>query len=648
MIFKQPSRIPEFSKHLNEHLSYHRFDYRAGYSRQYALIDALTSSEYSELEQVIVDNIFLSIAGQLLGWEFHEINSNSNGNMVIYNFQLVKTEKLSQLRQNILRRSFELVDIYTEKVLEVMHKYIWPGRDIDVSVYLDEQELVSVFLINNMQEGIYDHNKLIKEYISRLKESGIAVSYNWGLYLSNELMQIAAIIIPSFDIEEKLSYEEQEKKKQEQFVELVKGKDIKEIITLLQNISKLLGDENWQVEAALRYLFNTLAKENQTLFLQTIEHVTVIHYGFNYNHGSIIFYPVKENLVGLKELYDILNKADYPQKQFWKYMFFDAMAEDDINDFYFLEFINFVHAINSDIGFYGLDRFIKYNQFFLKYKTSHVETHKLPENIIIHISAILLSKTEILNISFDSDICEKCANYFLLNVELLKKIYLYNKNRGNSYDHNGHEMKAISIMSPFFLIEYLKEKTKDIKYLHLRFDQLNLEFIWDIPEYEEIINGALDIIISKAPLYSDMEHQANVLFKRISRTIEQEKMALDYISKFIKKNSDSQQKIAIILNVVTYSFSQYLIKFLREFLLLNKDPGILYILFLHRSHVISGSRVPPIESRITFLKKVIDMVKTLPYPLEYKIHLDHWENEIRHLIEDKEREKKHDFVGWYS
>ena len=207
-------------------------------------------------------------------------------------------------------------------------------------------------------------------------------------------------------------------------------------------------------------------------------------------------------------------------------------------------------------------------------------------------------------------------------------------------------MKAVSFLSPFFLIEYLEEKTKDVEFLHLRFDNLNLDFIWDIPEYEDVLDKAMDVIIPKAPLFSDMEHQANVLFKKNSRNEMQEKNALAYISKFIQKNSGSQQRLAIILNVVMYSFNQHLLGFLKNFLLLNKDPEILSILFLHRSNVISGSRVPSIDLRISFLKKVIEMVKSLPDPLDYRNHLKRWENEITYLIEDKEREKKKSEAGY--
>ena len=251
-----------------------------------------------------------------------------------------------------------------------------------------------------------------------------------------------------------------------------------------------------------------------------------------------------------------------------------------------------------------------------------------------------------MDISFDHQTCEKCSQYFSKKNDLLKQIFYNNKKRDNHYDYNGKEMAAVSSLDNLFLVEYLKEVTKDISYLHFRFYNLNLSFVWDLPEYEKIIDEALELIISKAPIFSESEHQANVLFKGLKLTPEQLEKVYNYISKFIQEHFSSKQHIHIILNVVTYSFNNQVLRFLKEFLLLNKDIEFMKCLWLERNGVTTGSRVPSIEGQIKFNKSVMEMIQSLPNPLDYADHIKNFEQEIEWAKQDKQQEMKRDFTGW--
>ncbi len=106
------------------------------------------------------------------------------------------------------------------------------------------------------------------------------------------------------------------------------------------------------------------------------------------------------------------------------------------------------------------------------------------------------------------------------------------------------------------------------------------------------------------------------------------------------------QHIHIILNVVTYSFNNQVLRFLKEFLLLNKDVEFMKHLWLERNGVTSGSRVPRIEGHIKFTKSIIEMIQSLPNSLDYAEHIKHFEQEIEWAKQDKQQEMKRDFTGW--
>jgi hypothetical protein len=87
-------------------------------------------------------------------------------------------------------------------------------------------------------------------------------------------------------------------------------------------------------------------------------------------------------------------------------------------------------------------------------------------------------------------------------------------------------------------------------------------------------------------------------------------------------------------------------RFLKEFLLLNNDVEFMYELSLERFESFTGSRVPRIEGHITLVKSIIEMIRTLPNPLDYSEHLKYWEENIEWAKKDKQAELKRDFTGW--
>lgn len=650
LMFRQPSRIPETLKHLNEHLQFHRFDYRVGFQRQHLLIETLNNPTFSAREKEISDQLFLSLAPKYLGWDFSQIEGKGGGQMMIYNFYLFKTPALMELRKNILHRLFTLFSTNENSVLKAMHKYAWPSREIDSSIYFDEQSLVADFINNNFSTENYSHCKFVYEYVDTLKEHNITPLNDWNSFLNSDSMQIAKIFSSKFD-DEKLKYEEREKKQKEEIEKFVVGKDvafIKRTLSQLESIYKdaVANNDGYWIESSLPILFLSLAESNINLYYKSLELLMLGKYSFELNYGFFIYKPIKKKLIEPKEIYAHINKYEYRQKQFWKQLFFEALDESDVDEFFLLEFIGFISSVSNRFYIHDLENKIIFDKHFKTSKSLLQPSASDHENIITYITEILLSKASSMDISFDHNTCEMCSQFFVKKIDLLKQVFYSHKKRDNHYDYNGKEMAAVSSLDNFFLIEYLKEVSKDVSFLHFKFDNLNLTFVWDLTNYEKIIGEALELIISKAPIFSNFEHQANVLFKGLKLSIEQQEKVYNYISKFISKKFSSKQHIHIILNVVTYSFNSQVLRFLKEFLLINKDIEFMKNLWLERNGSFSGSRVPRIECHIKFTKSIIEMIQTLPNPLDYAEHIKYFEQDIEWAKLDKQKEMKRDFTGW--
>jgi hypothetical protein len=650
LIFKQPSRIPEVLKFLSENFAYQRFDFRFGYPRQKTLFETLDEKKFNEREKAISDQLFLSIAPSFLGWEFHQFESRGGGQMMIYTFSLVKTLPLMDLRKKILERMFNLFNDNKDKVLAAINKCICFSRMSDSSIYSDEQRIITDFFIKNLKPENYSHCKLVYGYVETLKEHNVELINDWNLFLDSDSMQIAKIFSPNFD-DDKLSYREQEQRQRDKIKNFMTGRDIEFVESTFKSIDLIYKEatiyrDEFGFDMSLSYLFQALAETNTKLYYKSLELMMLGTYSFELVYGNIIFYPIRMKLVEPKELYKHLNRYEYKQKQYWKQMFFEAIEEDEIDEFILQEFIGFIFSLSDRFHINEFDKYIKFDKQFHASQSLLPPKASVHNNILTYLTEILLSKVKNTDITFDYSICEKCSKYFSEKISLLKDVFYLHKKRNAHYDYDGKEMAAVSALDHFFLIEYISEITKDLTYIEFRFDKLNISFVWDLPEYEEILDKALEIIIAKAPIFSNFEHQANVFFKGLKLSKEQFNKVYSYIGRFISKNRLSKQHILIILNVVTYNFNDQFMRFLKEFLLLNNDVEFMYELSLERFESFTGSRVPRIEGHITLVKSIIEMIRTLPNPLDYSEHLKYWEENIEWAKKDKQAELKRDFTGW--
>lgn len=650
LMFKQPSRIPETLRHLNEQLQFHRYDYRIDFLRQHTLIDLLNNPSFSQREKEISDQLFLSLSPKYLGWEFTQTEGTGGMEIVIHNFRLFKTSALMKLREKILNRIFNLFQPNENLALAGLHKYVWASKEIDSSIYSDEQELVSDFINQNLVPSNYTHCKLVYQYVKTLKELNVQTLYNWNHFLDSDSMQIAKIFSFQFD-DKKLPYSVRESKQKKDIEKYTSGKDVDFVKRTLDELYSIYKDAvathdgHW-IEPSLSTFILVLSESNLILYHKALELLMIAKYSFPLNQGVFIFKPLKNKLVKAKEFYTHINRYEYAHKQFWKQMFFEALDESDIDEFFLLEFIGFISSVNKPFQIHELEKTSKFDKQFEISKSKLESSCANHQSLVTYITEILLPKTTSMAISFGYQVCETSSSYFSNKVELLKRIYRNQKKLSAQYDYGGKEMAAVSTLDNKFLVEYLEEVTKDVSFIPFKFENLNLSFVWDLNDYEIILDEALEIVISKAPIFSNFEHQANALFKGHKLSKDGQEKAYNYISKFISKNFHSKQHIHIILNVVTYSFGDQILRFLKEFLLLNRDFEFIKNLWLEKNGVYSGSRVPRIEGHIQFTKSVIEMIQSLPSPLDYADQIKYFEQEIEWARQDKQQEMKRDFKGW--
>jgi len=654
LIKKQPSRIPEVLKFLNDCISFNRFDYTTDYERQNIFLELVSVDESMTSEQeYIYDHLFLSIMSTLTGTEFNDIVGLGDGAMMMHRFHLVYTPAFFDLHQKMLLRLFLLHKKYNDEVLDILRQLIVHIDYFSMSEFAHEQQLLEDFIEKDLNSNIYSHCEFVLKYIEVLSENGLTSLSKFHNYLDSPLVKLAAIFeVDHFEKDELgniLTFDKQEKVREQRIASYIKGKNLSELAGILKTIEQMVDDGNsWEFDTSIMMLFRLLAEEDVTLYMQLLESVMVNQYKIPLNYGTIVSYPLKQKLVEIHPFYKLLNKHDYPQKQYWLQLFFEALDQTNVSDFYFNEFVVFIGKMKQWASFINFEDFTKFEECYQNYLGISSLDNSQYSNVIQYLSSILVKNRDIQTLHFERSFCQKCGKYYLTNLNLLVEIYNRLLASYSSYDHDNEELKAICQLLPDFFLQHLESKIATQTYMSPKMDNMKLGFVWDLENPDQLVDKGIELVLTKSPHFSDWEHAINIFFRSAKGDKKNDEKMLQYIEDYIKAHKDTPEDIALIFNVVVYRFNEQIIRFLKQFLILNNDVEAIKNIYVIRNQGYSGSRIPYIEREIKVYGSIIDMLSTLPEPLKYLRHKEHWERQIEYLKRQKQHEAKSDFKGWFE
>lgn len=644
LAFKQPSRIPDLLKLIIENFSFHRYDYREDYIRQQILFDAISTYAKPGMESEISNLIFLSISNCFLECDSTQVQGISGGRIGIYTFQPPGTKALKELRLKVLKKVFSLFGSYPNKILDIMEKYSWGAIKYDADLYAEEQITVNDFFISKFSKSDYRQCKIVKQYVNLLKRSGIEELPGYSEFIDSEIIQLSELLL--FDENYDSNYEQRVEATKQKIKDLIKVKDASYLETVFSAIQNIIATSTQINDSGVQVLLITLVEMSPDLFYKALEIMMRGEYTICSNEGWAITYAIRKKLISCHSLFALINKSNYTQKQIWKQAFFSELEQNDIDEYFLNEFIKFLSSLQPIFYAVDIHAYDKYTPQFIISRNTVTQMGSDHTNFVTYASEILLVNSNISRVSFARNMCEKCLPFFELHLPLLKNIFIYQKNKEHYYDYNGSEFEAVSTYDHYFLIEYLNKISVNASPYKFEFDDIDASFVWGYPEHEEIIDQALEIINSKAPVWNSFEHTANTLFKKPTAKSKYLNNMLSYISKFISKNHASKSHMLMIMNVVIFSFPDQVLRFFKELIFLNHDVELIKALYFEKGGAYAGSRVPRIDKEIDFTKQQLDLIKGLPNSLDYVDHIKYFETKIGWLHETRQRELKNDFKDW--
>lgn len=605
IIYKKPSLTKEVFYHLKETYSYNIFSLQHEYLYQNTLMDFIKIKEDDTNKEKIKEIIFLFLLNEnrLFDWYHAEIQPIGNFHVNINRFKMPNSNYLLKFRLRLLNHLLNLYDKYQKDVEICLKNYIGLMTPEYSFFILHEEETFKKFF-TKMDFNRYFPNKLAYDYFNKLfkiyldkfgKYSNIFPNF----FEFNHPQYIEKINSLSFicNKTKKIKHEE----KIDQIKNYLKNnQDYVECFELLNEI-KEVNDYHYNVD----YFFIALIKFDEELFIEAFNFYISNNYSL-LKSSEFVEILINEASISTIKIYELLNNSYYDELEDINHLFFSIIPKNQINEFIFYKLIN--HIKNATLVILKPEDYIKYEYQFENLKNNLNTT---ATNIIQYLTEILL-KAKKLRLLFIPAFSNEYQEYFKDNVNLLKEIY-YLKLKLNDYkDYNFEELETICKLDKFFLKEYYKWRIDNNDEYYK--NEHSMKFVWNLDYDSEYMSSVILFIINNSKGY----HCGGVSLL-FSGSHGKE---VEFFDTFIEKNFENKKAIEVIfINIKKYYSIELYIKFLKKFLILNKNI-IIFKIIIEPDIQIRDLYVEEekLKSDLQFYKKIKKMLENLN-SLEYIEHL---------------------------
>lgn len=646
LLNKQPSRLPEILKFIHEDFKYKLEDREHGYIRQNMLFDILLDENLSDIEKSFANGIFLNLSEALLGWHYTQFTSAKGHAFTIYNFDLYKSDELMKLRERTLNQVYHLFDSENEQMQKILHQIIYPGGDIDKSIYVDELPLYQKIISEKLDNKQYTHCKFVSVLAKHLIETGTEYPVNWNAFIESDIRKLSKFLKPSWEYREGKSIEESEKEKRQEFDDFVRTNDWESLEKFLVNIDDLYKQQKdnngWHIESAVTDTYISIARKDKFEFENALRLFFSGKVLFPLR-SSVLNVALLENIMTGHELLNIMNDYEFKGRSYWESVLLTMLPKEQINESFLELLLNIFKSTDDYIYIHRMLDYVKYETVFDSYKEKNTELED--HNIITYITSIMLNKARKTRRDFGFHFCAECASYFNDHPQLLKNAYWAQYEIDSHFDYDGKELKAILDIDRTFINESLKNDVIGLDYSSkIRLENVNADCLWDYPEYDELIEDLLVTILDKEKYTLFIEDDINSLFRFKNTDEKRAEKVKALIFKLTQKHFNNEKLLLLLIEVVYSSYRDWFMEYFKEFLLLNKDIEITKQISFGRSSSTTGSWVPVYQKKIEFYQDILRMINALPNILDYSEHIDYFEQRIIWKKKDIEREQKQDFM----
>lgn len=556
ILYEKPHLTKDIFYYISKNYYFSRFEMENGYFYLNSFMDFLENYPMDE-KRIIIKNLFLFLIREnnLFGFRHSDQKQESSMSLTLFSFELPCTNELLSLRLRFLKYLFNLYDEFSEEVESILEDYIRLLNKNYIPLIEKEESLIYDFF-ESLDFNEYKPNKLAFKYKQKLDT--FILDNDVESYINSDIIEKIKLYSPTLnnyrdsgrDEKTKLLLDHLESNSKDYYINILEFmRDIKDN----EKSCTVYCDE----------LFLALIEYDYDIFINA----------FNYYMKNDLKLINSFNFMGIVfkkdsplEIYHLINKYEYLERQSINKWFFYFIPESEINEEIFKYLVDFLNNSDNYFEFLLPEKYLKFNENFLKCKQKYDTTSS---NILQFISEILIEKSEKCDIfiDFKYHFCKNFKDYFEDNFELLKQIFFYNLS--NNQIHDNADLCSLCKIDKSFLKEYLDWRIDKDRHFYRNEPKLN--FIWDLG-YEN--SGLSEIIINlldKSYLYEEL---VSLLFSNYNEK------EFGFIEYFIENHHSNKKAMKCIFGIIIKYYSEEdFCSFLELFLNKEKDIEVFQYMF---------------------------------------------------------------------
>lgn len=597
-----------------------RLSYEDEYSKEILLITTLLA-RYNNSQTTVSAYALLFAACYALKIEFSSHESNGDKSCTLYQFTITPCEAIYKLRSLAFQALGALFQnpLTKNRIIPALLQYdrYATGESLGLLLVHDMEMLSENF------QGILDVNcfevcELLEHFEEAANRRKVPYSANLPACGENSVYKMYRILKHNY-FYEKGDFEEAELRKRKDIEELAR-KTEPEIFTQLWialQTKQSTNDsrDNWSIQSGIEILFNILANIDSEKFM-TCYAGYIAHQAPCWQSGPQMIDDLVCVLGIQKAILYIRKGTSFVFQRQWLSSLYRHLDLEDIDSQVCCEILSFISQDGlAKICIVDFNVVANINQVFDGFFRQYIEAlyHACEkESYYLH-EFLFRARLK------DDNQTEKLMAFFGEDLDLLCKIYLRAIKFDDMFDYQGELFDLLIAENPSFFVSYIHL----LRDSHYHGDLPNmLKNIWKRDDYHQWITLAVETLQeigrTSYSLYTLEQHFLEPQKQTSKVGLRQEVWVRWYISTYCADSNRMKYLFSIISNFEDNTRIEYV----HHFCKCNSDFEAFQNIEFERSHWSwSGSEVPMVESRISFLEKLKNGLDGFQF-IDHKAYID--------------------------
>lgn len=439
----------------------------------------------------------LKWASYSLGFNFQPIEMGRNNTIKFCYFNVTYSTGLKEYRNICWNIMLNLANntLLKKRVMNFLYDYAnHLYGDVDIELVKGDLEYVEELLSEICCDEI-DFLELINCLFNNINKLNLSIDEKWESMLHGDLWELHQLLTFNYH-NSNMEYEKYNRTRKEAIIQYGKRLSISKIKKFIQTANHLFNDltknrNDYYINEGINLIVDQFDVEKLKVFLDEF-----MRCGPNLDIHPTKLLHVLNRKTDSSQLLESIKEAQFPQKMYWCYIFFDTLPEEKVNENMLNEFIIF---LKDDVA--NVEKVAKYRDIKVLHKFLSIEPdiyRKICLYFVLNYRSNQLIIGSYLSSLFDirTYSLEKLNELFKGDLDFVSKIYFILLKENRHLDYSSDYLVHFLSLGDSNIHRYSKILIS-YKYNDFSYAYLQIQSLWNSQNYINFFNTILHDLLEE-------------------------------------------------------------------------------------------------------------------------------------------------------